>query len=84
MRSCIGEEYLVQDAKLNVAYKKLSAQLTVGRKQQLVAAQRLWIRYRDANCEFYADPDGGTVTTINAAICELDETARRARELENF
>ena len=83
MRSCIGEEYLVQDAKLNFAYKKLSAQLTAGRKQQLVTAQRLWIQYRDANCEFYADPEGGTLATINSATCGLDETARRAKELED-
>ncbi|MDA1379611.1 lysozyme inhibitor LprI family protein [Plesiomonas shigelloides subsp. oncorhynchi] len=58
MLDCIGEETMTQDARLNGAYKKLGSQLAPDRKKQLVAAQRLWIQYRDANCRFYADPDG--------------------------
>ena len=44
-------------------------------------AQRLWLQYRDANCQFYADPDGGTAAGVAAADCVLQMTAGRAREL---
>lgn len=84
MHNCIGDEHASQDARLNQAYKKLTSQLSADRKKELLAAQRLWIQYRDANCKFYADPDGGTMATINAASCGLEMTAQRAKELENF
>ncbi len=84
MLDCIGAETTTQDARLNGAYKKLGAQLTPARKKQLVAAQRLWIQYRDANCGFYADPDGGTLATVSASDCVLQATASRAKELENL
>lgn len=82
MLSCISEELQVQDAMLNDAYKNLRAQLSPERKQQLTATQRLWIQYRDANCDFYADPDGGTFATVAANDCFLRETAERAEELK--
>lgn len=84
MLNCIGDEHTKQDAKLNQAYKKLTSQLAADRKKALLAAQRLWIEYRDANCTFYADPDGGTIATLNAASCALEITAQRAKELENL
>ena len=82
MLDCIGEELEKQDARLNSAYRTLTSQLNAERKQQLVAAQRLWIQYRDANCQFYADPEGGTLATLSANQCVLDETSQRASELE--
>lgn len=84
MLNCIDEELTSQDARLNGAYKRLGTQVTSARKQQLLAAQRLWIQYRDANCRFYADPDGGTLAGIGANECVLRETASRAKELENL
>lgn len=71
MLNCIDEELVSQDARLNGAYQRLKTQLTPARKQQLVAVQRLWIQYRDANCKFYADPDGGTFANLNANDCVL-------------
>lgn len=84
MLNCIGEELATQDRRLNGAYKKLTTQLSAARKAQLVAAQRLWLQYRDANCEFYSDPDGGTAAAIAGNECVLSQTAMRANELENL
>jgi uncharacterized protein YecT (DUF1311 family) len=84
MHECIGAEYKKQDARLNKNYRTLFASLTAERKKQLQTAQRLWIQYRDANCNFYADPDGGTQALIGAADCSMQATAARATELENF
>jgi uncharacterized protein YecT (DUF1311 family) len=84
MLDCIGAETKRQDAHLNKAYKEVMAQLSPERKKQLRTAQRLWIKYRDANCNFYADPDGGTYAQVSANECFLNATAARAKELESF
>lgn len=46
-----------------------------------MTAQRAWVQYRDANCAFYADPDGGTAAGVAANDCMLREIAERAAEL---
>lgn len=84
VHDCIGEESTRQDQKLNKAYKNLISQISVERRKELLTAQRLWIKYRDANCDFYADPDGGSMAGLNAGFCTLETTARRAQELEKL
>ena len=84
MHACISAEHTRQDQQLNRNYKALMAELTPERKKQLQTAQRLWLQYRDANCQFYADPDGGTMAGIAAADCVLQMTASRARELADL
>ena len=84
MLNCVDEELITQDTRLNGAYKKLTKRVTAARKIQLVAAQRLWVQYRDANCQFYHDPEGGTAATIAGSECVLSQTAMRAKELENL
>lgn len=84
MHACISAEHTRQDQQLNRNYKALMADLTPARKKQLQTAQRLWLQYRDANCHFYADPDGGTAAGVAAADCVMQMTAHRARELADL
>jgi len=84
MVECIGAEHEAQDAKLNAAYKTLMGTLSADRRKQLRTAQRAWIAYRDANCEFYFDPEGGSIARLQANDCMLSMTARRAVELDRF
>lgn len=84
MSECISEEYAVQDKKLNEVYKKLMSQLSDHRKQALREAQRQWIVYTEKNCDFYNDPDGGTMSQLGAQECMLSSRATRAKELEMF
>lgn len=84
MLDCIASETKGQDAHLNKAYKEVMGQLTPARKEQLQEAQRFWLKYRDANCTFYADPDGGTIATVSASYCFMSTTAARAKEIETF
>jgi uncharacterized protein YecT (DUF1311 family) len=84
MVKCISAETQHQDNRLNRIYKELMATLSPQRKQELRDAQRLWIKYRDANCAFYFDPDGGTMVRIEAAQCRLTATGQRATELQSF
>ena len=84
MHACISAEHERQDQLLNRNYQALVAELPPARKKQLQTAQRLWLQYRDANCHFYADPDGGTAAGVAAADCVLQMTASRARELADL
>lgn len=84
MIECMSAEHKRQDARLNTAYKALMADLQPARKSQLQQAQRIWIQFRDANCGFYLDPEGGTMARVAANSCVMAMTAERANELENF
>ena len=84
MLGCIGEETKSQDARLNKAYKAVSTAIEPSRAKALQDAQRAWIKYRDTNCNFYADPEGGTMATVTSNDCILTTTADRAKELEGI
>ena len=85
MIDCIVTETSRQDARLNRVYKKAMGALeSPERKKQLQTAQRAWIKFRDANCDFYYDPDGGSMARVSANQCVLTSTANRAQEIERF
>jgi uncharacterized protein YecT (DUF1311 family) len=81
---CVSAEFDRQDTRLNDAYKKLISKLSKDRAKSLVEAQRAWIKFRDANCGFYHDPDGGSAAHIAGNECMLNATVDRANELENL
>ena len=84
MVSCNAKEAKVQDERLNRAYKTALAAQEGARKQQLQDVQRLWIKYRDANCSFAGSSTGGTIDQVNGSGCLLDMTQTRAQELEDL
>ncbi|CAM3054793.1 lysozyme inhibitor LprI family protein [Pseudomonas fluorescens] len=84
MVSCNAKEAKVQDERLNRAYKTALAAQEGARKQQLQDVQRLWIKYRDANCSFAGSATGGTIDQVNGSGCLLDMTQTRAQELEDL
>lgn len=84
MLECIDVETQRQDQRLNEVYTALRAEVQEGRKNQLRDAQRAWINFRNANCGFHLDPDGGSLARLSAADCVLRMTATRAEELAQF
>jgi uncharacterized protein YecT (DUF1311 family) len=79
---CVDRLVKTWDVRLNAAYKKLIGMTTeADRRAALGKAQRLWVRYRDANCEWY-DTGAGTIRRIEAGECMRSMTAARALELE--
>jgi uncharacterized protein YecT (DUF1311 family) len=84
MLDCMGAEEKRQDKRLNDAYKKLMGELNPERKKELQEAQRLWLKYVEANCNLYLDPDGGTAAKLAATECPVLAKAARAKELENL
>jgi uncharacterized protein YecT (DUF1311 family) len=81
---CISAELDQQDSRLNEAYKKLMSKLPKDRKKSLVEAQRAWIKFREANCGFYHDPNGGSAAHMAGNECFLNATVDRAKELEKL
>lgn len=84
MVNCNVKQTKVQDDRLNRAYKTALAAQEGVRKQQLQDVQRLWIKYRDANCAFAGSATGGTIDQVNGSGCVLDMTQTRAQELEDL
>jgi len=82
MLKCISEEYVRQDKRLNQTYKSALQRLSPGQKTRMQEAQRLWLKFTTANCDFYYDPDGGTAARLAANQCAVDARATRAEELE--
>ena len=78
---CVQAKTNAADQRLNAAYKALQARIDVPQRQPLLAAQRLWVQYRDANCGFYGVQDG-SIRQVQAAECIRSMTEDRARELE--
>ena len=82
MITCISAETKRQDVRLNESYNKLGSKLSANRKKALLEAQRAWIKFRDANCRFYYDPEGGSSARVAADECVLNATADRVRDLK--
>jgi uncharacterized protein YecT (DUF1311 family) len=81
---CIGAELTWQDKYLNRRYQDLMAELTAPQKDKLRAAQRAWIAYRDSWCAAQADQDWGSLSTVVANQCVVDQTISRTIDLENY
>jgi uncharacterized protein YecT (DUF1311 family) len=64
MIECIAAETGRQDATLNNNYRILMSKLSSDQKKALLEAERAWIAFRDANCQFYGDPQGGTKCSV--------------------
>jgi len=84
MVACASAELKIQDARLNVAYRKAMAGLNARQKAKLLAAQRAWIAFRDAECASFEDEDWGTISRINGADCVLTMTVKRTIDLEGY
>lgn len=69
------------DNRLNAAYQKLMAQQPPEQQERLRVAERAWVTYRNANCDYYINIPGTRANYIYAE-CRRVLTAQRAIELE--
>lgn len=81
MIRCITEESARWDVHLNANYKALMARLSPSRQKALIAAQLAWLKFRETNCAFWYDPEGGQAARLAGNSCFLQVTAARAEEL---
>lgn len=83
MVECLKARTAQWDKRMTVAYQQALKDAVPQQREQLRAAQRLWIQYRDANCLYYGLGEG-TIARIDAGECMRSMTEARARELENL
>ncbi|SHJ99238.1 Uncharacterized conserved protein YecT, DUF1311 family [Bradyrhizobium lablabi] len=83
MVECLKGKTAQWDKQMNVAYQQALKDAMPQQREQLRAAQRLWIQYRDANCLYYGLGEG-TIARIDAGECMRSMTEARARELEGL
>ena len=81
INSCLDAELSRQDARLNAAYETALGGVAGDNESRLRNAQRQWIKYRDASCDFIGSLTGGTVDSIRYLECLIRETSHRANEL---
>ena len=84
MHACIATETKLQDTRLNSTYAQLRAAQSPPRRAALTSSQRDWMRFRDSNCGFRNDPEGGSAARLGAGLCVLRMTAERADELQSL
>ena len=88
MIACARREAAIWDARLNAAYGDLRANMQANGLQQqrdaIQQVQRLWIQFRDAECDQRAMAyAGGSMSGISHAYCINQITAVRALQLED-
>jgi uncharacterized protein YecT (DUF1311 family) len=82
MVECLNAQRAHWDKELTIAYQTLMKSAVPAQRALLRDAERAWIKYRDANCAYYAAGEG-TIARINAAACLRDMTQKRAEELSS-
>jgi uncharacterized protein YecT (DUF1311 family) len=82
MVECLKAKTAQWDKRMTIAFQQALKDAVPQQREQLRAAQRLWIPYRDANCLYYGMGEG-TIARIDAGECMRNMTEARARELEN-
>jgi uncharacterized protein YecT (DUF1311 family) len=83
MNSCAGKAYEKAAAELNAAYRELKERAQGETAKLLVAAQRAWVTFRDAECALAASGSaGGSVQPMVVSNCLEDLTRKRIAELK--
>ena len=69
---------------LKVALNQAFADLTTDEeKTAFTNAQKAWLNFRDAQCEFAATESGGSDAPLAAAACRIELNKQRAGYLSN-
>lgn len=98
MNRCAGDDYATADAELNAQWEVTAADmrerdaLTRGLQDgrpgyfdQLLAAQRAWLAFRDAHCSSagYA-ARGGSMESMLVSMCLAHLTRQRTQQLQDL
>ncbi|WP_167358715.1 lysozyme inhibitor LprI family protein [Ectopseudomonas guguanensis] len=83
--SCFSTLYKKADQELNDQYSNLSNSLDLENRKNLVAAQRLWVKFRDADCAFYEPrKESDNLVSSGRSICLTRRTLDRLEQLESY
>ncbi len=83
MNICADKDYRAADKLLNAAYAKAMAGLDAHNHDLLRAAQREWIKFRDAECTYEsAQNEGGSIYPMVYSGCLTTLTGARTKQLK--
>jgi uncharacterized protein YecT (DUF1311 family) len=84
MNLCAALGYEAADAEMNRAYAQLRAAVDEEERAALLAAQRAWLRFRDAHCAFEAAGfRGGSMQPMIHSGCMAHVTRERTKHLKD-
>ena len=79
---CAGIDFTAADAKLNTLYKQMMSKYDAANGAKLKAAERAWLAYRDAECDYETNGTaGGTINPMMDTMCRTEKTNARIKEL---
>jgi len=82
MNICANEDFSAADAKLNETYQNLISASDANTGQLLQGAQRAWIVFRDAECEYTtAGSEDGSIHPMEVSECLTRLTNDRIAQL---
>ncbi|GKW23075.1 lysozyme inhibitor LprI family protein [Pectobacterium polonicum] len=86
MNQCADRAYKKVDDELNKLYQDVVKRVAIEEHKALLkSAQRKWIAYRDADCEFQTFPTtGGSVHGMVYSQCLTEKTAERVKEFKTM
>ena len=81
LNRCADQDYQASDKKLNETYGKLLKSVSPQGKTRLQKAERAWVAYRDAQCDFLASsPSPYSAQTMIHSLC-LDRLTQAQMKL---
>ncbi|OIS90806.1 lysozyme inhibitor LprI family protein [Brucella cytisi] len=87
MNICAAESLKKSDAEMNKVYKEIEGRLKndADTTKLLVATQKAWIAFRDAECDFQSSTvKGGTAYPFVNSSCHDDMTQSRTKDLKAY
>ncbi len=88
MNQCADRNYRQSDAALNTLYAQIGRRLEnsdADIRKRLVAAQRAWVGFRDAECKFATSASaGGSILPMLYAECADALTRKRIDEFRTY
>ncbi|NYE60833.1 uncharacterized protein YecT (DUF1311 family) [Duganella sp. 1224] len=89
INQCALQEQQKVERQLNATYqetlKVFASADDASTKTKLVDAQRLWVKFREADCQAEYDKwKGGTIRNVMYSGCMQERAKQRIKELESF
>jgi uncharacterized protein YecT (DUF1311 family) len=89
MNACAAADEKVVEAKLNEVYQRVlksyGDQEHAAARSKLIAAQRAWVKFREADCDAVLEKwAGGSIRTQMYIGCMQNHAERRIKDLEDF
>jgi uncharacterized protein YecT (DUF1311 family) len=80
---CAGQDFTKSDVKLNTLYRDLLKRYDADNATKLKTAERAWLAYRDAECDYETNSTaGGTINPMMDTMCRTEKTNARIKDLD--